>query len=490
MPLNPDLIDIDKAAHQLDVSRPTLYRWLRNGHIKGVKMGRQWRVAQDELDRFRSGDPAAAESPAGTTSLIDSLTEQLHELGVTVDDDPATPASVASHLVRLAAALRAAEIHIEPRVGDNGEPNKKSGLARFRIDGVMGCPVPFDLRTMPAIIDQLKSWVNCNVNEKHQPQDGRARLKIAKRDFDLRVSFLPTPLGESATIILLDSSGVLVSLEKFDFTDSQLKQVKRSIESPSGLVLVVGPSGSGKTTTLYGCLQHIATPQRRVITIEDPVEYILPGMTQVAVNPQKGVSFAAAARSAQRSQPDAMMVAELKDREIAEICCVVAATGTLVLSSMHTQDGATALSRLVRMGIEPGMACDTVRMVIAQRLVRSLCPKCAQPVDLTDAQLDDAKTLAEKGNLEWDDLPQQFHKPVGCAACGDTGYRGRRAVLELFESTPATRAAITQNASATDLRNAALADGMTSMPADAIRRAANGQTSIEEVTRLAAGLEY
>jgi type II secretory ATPase GspE/PulE/Tfp pilus assembly ATPase PilB-like protein len=305
---------------------------------------------------------------------------------------------------------------------------------------------------------------------------------------DLRVSFLTAVLGPSVTVRVLDPDAFLpFSTERLGLRPAVEDRLVKAIEAPWGLVLVTGPAGCGKTTTLYSCLTRLATPERKLLTIEDPVEVMLEGVTQAGLRPREGFSFPVAVRSFLRSAPNVIMVGEVRDQETAELCLQASLTGHLVMSTLHTNDAVLTLTRLVDMGCDPFLVADSVKLVLAQRLVRLLCPACKRPGKPHGSRLALAADLAREGGLDWDALSRDFHELVGCAECNQTGFRGRAAIAEVLELTPELGVALRRGATADELRTIAVSQGMRTMAADGIERAAQGLTSLDEVLRVVPG---
>ncbi len=376
-----------------------------------------------------------------------------------------------SHLINKAAEMGASDIHIEPF--------EQALKVRFRIDGVlveMEAP-PFALR--PAIASRVKLMARLNIAESRLPQDGRFQVHVQGREIDLRVSTVPTLYGESVVLRLLDRGSVALELPALGFADANLEAYLSVLDQPTGILLVTGPTGSGKTTTLYSSLVRLNTGDRKIVTVEDPVEYHLEGVNQVQVRPRIGLTFADALRSLLRQDPDIMMIGEIRDLETAEIAVQAALTGHKVLSTLHTNSAAATVTRLLDMGVEDYLLTSTINGIVAQRLVRLICDDCSAPKPVLGEIVD------ELG------LDRFFHgaEPVlaegaGCAACNGTGYRGRTGIVEILTMTDAVRKAIVARAGAQDVQRAATDAGMTTMFEDGIKKAVAGITTLEEVLRV------
>jgi general secretion pathway protein E len=318
-----------------------------------------------------------------------------------------------------------------------------------------------------------------NIAEKRLPQDGRIRLRIAGRDIDLRVSSIPTNFGERIVLRLLDRAQAAdtVNLDHLGFSGDNLQRLDRLIRQSHGIILATGPTGSGKSTTLYACLSRINSPEKNIITIEDPIEYQLRGVGQMQVNPKIDLTFASGLRSILRQDPDVIMVGEIRDKETAEIAITAALTGHLVFSTLHTNDSFGAVTRLVDMGIEPFLVSSSILAVLAQRLIRKLCPDCREPFQPSEQE------LARIG-LKPQDLSAKVSRPKGCRNCRNTGYRGRMAIQELMIMDDDIRSLVMQNADAAMLRRQCTAQGMTLLRQDGAARVLRGETSIEELLRV------
>jgi general secretion pathway protein E len=318
-----------------------------------------------------------------------------------------------------------------------------------------------------------------NIAEKRLPQDGRIRLRIAGRDIDIRVSTIPTAFGERIVLRLLDRQQALVdvNLDRLGFSGDNLPKIERLIHQSHGIILATGPTGSGKTTTLYACLSRINSPEKNIITIEDPIEYQLHGVGQMQVSPKIDLTFANGLRSILRQDPDVIMVGEIRDSETAEIAIQAALTGHLVFSTLHTNDSFGALTRLVDMGIEPFLVSSSVIAVLAQRLVRVVCPDCRQPYNPPEAEL----TRIGLGGVR---LTKPIFKPAGCKLCRNTGYRGRTAITELMVVDDDVRSLVMQKADGSMIRRACTAKGMKLLRHDGADRILAGQTTVEELLRV------
>jgi general secretion pathway protein E len=386
---------------------------------------------------------------------------------------------------------RASDIHIEP-----GEKDVK---VRYRVDGMLREAKHAHRQYLPSIIARVKIMAGLNIAEKRLPQDGRIRRKIAGKDIDMRVATVPTAAGERVTIRLLDRSSVLLGLPDIGMPSDTLEIIRSIIERPHGILLVTGPTGSGKTTTLYACLAEINSPELNILTIEDPVEYQLEGISQTQVNPKIDLTFASGLRSFLRHDPDVIMVGEIRDRETAEIAITASLTGHFVLSTVHTNDAAGAITRLIDMGIEPFLVASSLIGCLAQRLVRRPCADCAEPVVpseelVRELGLDPRRFFAGayeipavKGQREIP--PGTVLKARGCPLCLNTGYTGRTGIYELLLIDDAVRALSLQKADAAAMRKVAIEHGMVSLRMDGARKVLAGMTTPEEVLMMTAESE-
>ncbi|MEJ2237801.1 MAG: GspE/PulE family protein [Gemmatimonadales bacterium] len=366
---------------------------------------------------------------------------------------------------------RASDVHVE---------STPDGLrVRQRIDGVLHDVATHPRQYQAAVISRLKVMANLNIAERRVPQDGRVRLRMSDRELDVRVSTLPTVHGEGIVLRILDRAMSVRDLEGLGMGDAIENQFARLIGRPNGIILVTGPTGSGKTTTLYAALRRINTPAVKIVTVEDPVEYQIEGLTQIPVNPKAGRTFASALRSILRHDPDVVMVGEMRDRETAEIAIQAALTGHLVFSTLHTNDAPSGVTRLVDMGIEPYLVVATVQGILAQRLLRVVCTDCGRPYR-------PSATESRRGEAAGVRIGKRhFRRGTGCPLCANTGYRGRTGIYELMVMNESLRSAVLRGASLDRLRREAETNGLVSLYRAAWAKAADGETTIEEAVRIA-----
>jgi general secretion pathway protein E len=385
------------------------------------------------------------------------------------DDDDAPIIRYVNAIIFKASSERASDVHIEPF-----EDRLK---VRFRVDGVLHDVASEDKSFQPAILSRVKVMAGLNIAEKRLPQDGRIGLKIAGKDVDIRVSTVPTQFGERIVMRLLDKSGAVLDINQLGVDERNLKLITKLLQKPNGIILVTGPTGSGKTTTLYACLTYINQPDLNILTVEDPIEYQLDGVGQMQVNPKIDFTFASGLRAILRQDPDVVMVGEIRDGETAEIAIQASLTGHLVLSTLHTNDSAGAVTRLVDMGVEPFLVSSSLLAVVAQRLVRRLCKHCKVPGEITDEEIrelgiDPAKVPSRQifrpGNTE-------------CPHCQGAGYSGRLGIHEILVIDDDLRGQILQRMDSNSIRTSAIKRGFSTLRMDGARKIFMGQTSVEEV---------
>jgi len=431
-------------------SEEEILRAINNAYAEHAGEGTELTAELDTED----GDLAAT---LGPTDLLDS-------------SDEAPIIRFVNGLLARACRERASDIHLEPF--------ETELIIRYRIDGVLYEVLRPPQKACSAIISRIKIMAGLNIAEKRLPQDGRFRVRVAGKDVDIRVSSLPTAFGERLVLRLLEKSASVIELGQLGLGDRLRQQVSELIGQPHGIFLVTGPTGSGKTTTLYAALSHLNDRSKNIITVEDPIEYQLTGVGQIQVNPKIDLTFAAGLRSILRQDPDIIMVGEIRDGETAEIAVQSALTGHMVFSTLHTNDAAGALTRLLDMKIEPFLVSSAVTGILAQRLVRKLCPDCRSSYIPSEEMIQHFEGL----------LPQQtdlkFYRSSGCESCQQIGYRGRTGIYELLLMNEEIRELLMSGADANRIRKAAQQAGMTSLREDGLRKAEAGETSLEEVLRV------
>ena len=374
-------------------------------------------------------------------------------------------------LLHRAVEERASDIHIEPQHNEL--------VVRLRVDGLLREEQRLPKWTQSAIVSRIKVLSNMDIAEKRQPQDGRLAIEIGGRRVDMRVSTLPLTNGEKVVMRVIDQANGRVQLDSLGIDERELGRLKNFLSRPQGIVLVTGPTGSGKSTLLYAALQHIKDVTRNVTTVEDPVEFQLPGINQVQVDEKAKKTFAAALRSILRQDPDVIMIGEIRDHETAQIAFRASVTGHLVLSTVHTNDAAGAVTRLIDLGLEPFMVASALIGVVSIRLVRTLCPRCKEPYDV------EASTLNRVGGSLTNDSKQvRLHRGTGCPNCRNTGYAGRTGIVEILEVNDALRSLIVRGAADSDIRRGAVDSGMRPMGEDGLGKVLAGRTTLDEVTRV------
>lgn len=377
--------------------------------------------------------------------------------------DDAPVIQLVNGVLEQAALEGASDIHIEPF--------ERLTRVRYRVDGLCFDSLDFPANLHPAVSSRIKIMGNMDITERRKPQDGRILIKVLDRRIDLRVSSLPTIYGEKMVLRLLDQENAMVGLQKLGFDEHEMKIINNVINKPYGILLVTGPTGSGKSTTLYSVLERINVPEVNIITVEDPVEYTIPGINQIQVDERAGRTFGAALRSILRQDPDKVMVGEIRDTETAQLAIRAALTGHLVLSTLHTNDAPSAMARLVDMNIAPFLVASSVVCVLAQRLVRKLCPYCRQEIALSP------KACRSIGIPE----DSKVFRPVGCDACRGTGYKGRTGLFEIMEVDESVRKLVLDDAPSSKVRDVAIARGMRTLREAGIRKVIEGATSLEEI---------
>lgn len=461
-PLDTDAIDL--LSHQLNLTIDV-----------AMAAADEISAAIDRLYPTADGISASPLSAPDTIAISSARrgASSVGGAGAKSDHDADAPIIQLVHAV-LARAIecRASDIHWEPL--------EKRFRVRYRVDGVLFEVEEPPKRLQLAIVSRLKIMANISIAEKRVPQDGRIEMTLEGRSLDLRVSSLPTAHGESVVMRILDRDGLQLGLAELGFAREDQACLERLIARPDGLMLVTGPTGSGKTTTLYGCLHYINHPDRKIITVEDPVEYQLAGINQVPVRTEVGVTFASALRAILRQAPNIVMIGEIRDLETAEIAIQAALTGHLVFSTLHTNDAPGAVTRLIDLGVKPFLVSSALRASMAQRLVRKNCESCRQPYAPPESEVRALRLDSAKMDRA------EFRRGAGCAACRHTGYRGRTGIFELFVVDDELQRMIYENAGSARLREKARGRGMRTMREDGVRKVIAGLTTLEEVVSITA----
>ncbi|HWO70694.1 MAG TPA: type IV-A pilus assembly ATPase PilB [Actinomycetota bacterium] len=423
---------------------------------------------EQAISRFSQLDGQVEQLASEAASALEAEGEE--DLEAAVEDAPIV--KLVNAIMTQAVADRASDVHIEP--------HEKDVRIRFRVDGVLHEAMSRAPKAIQnGLISRLKVMADLNIAEKRVPQDGRISMKVGGRQLDLRVATLPTVWGEKVVIRVLDKSQALIKLEDLGFLDDAYKRYEEAFRKPYGAILVTGPTGSGKSTTLYATLNILNSIDRNIITVEDPVEYRLAGVNQIQVNPKAGLTFASALRSILRADPDIVLIGEIRDRETAMIAVEAALTGHLVLSTLHTNDAPSAITRLIEMDVETFLVASAIDCVVAQRLARKLCERCKE------AYRPDPAELLEAGYPEWQ-VPEitQLFRPVGCGSCAKTGYRGRIGLYEVMPMSEEIERLTVERASSDEIKAVAIQQGMQTLKQDGLEKARMGLTSIEEVARV------
>ncbi|HAQ63026.1 MAG TPA: type II secretion system protein GspE [Ruminococcaceae bacterium] len=422
---------------------------------------------------------AAIENFANMNSSLDSFDEEEEATleqdvseELSIDDKPAV--QLVNQVINNAIKAGASDIHIEAL--------EKYMRVRFRIDGVLQEIMQNPIKLFPSVVSRVKVLGGMDIAEKRIPQDGRATVRFEDRVLDLRIATMPTVFGEKIVLRILERTTGVVKLKDLHFSERQAERFNKAIHMPYGFVLVTGPTGSGKSTTLYAVLDEISRIEMNTITLEDPVERRMAGINQVQMNNRAGMTFAAALRSVLRSDPDIVMVGEIRDSETAKIAIEAALTGHMVLSTLHTNDAPGAVTRLDEMGVEPFLTASSLVGVLAQRLVRKLCPKCKEEYKISREEL--LKILPD---LDTNEYPQEeftLYRPKGCITCNNTGYKGREAVFEFLTVTEEMKRLILDRATVSEVKDLAMKQGMYTLKQEGIYKAMRGRTSLEEVLRV------
>ena len=456
-PLDTAVLDHARMLLQLNISPRLALASTIVDAINGV-YDRALNEAEQLVDEMEAQD-------------LDTVGHELEETQDLLDTgDEAPIIRLVNSLLFRAAKERASDIHIEPM--------ERELIVRFRVDGVLQEIIKPPKRYQNPIVSRVKIMGQLNIAEKRLPQDGRIRIKLAGRDIDIRLSTIPTTFGERIVMRLLDKSATLLDLGEIGMGAETLASIDSVIRRSHGIILVTGPTGSGKTTTLYGALARINTTDLNILTVEVPVEYQLKGIGQMAISPKIGLTFAAGLRSFLRQDPDVIMVGEIRDKETAEIAIQASLTGHLVFSTVHTNDSAGAVTRLVDMGVEPFLVASSLTAILAQRLVRRVCPDCRQLYTPTDEELKevgiDKKGLAELGAT-------QVYRATGCAVCSQNGYRGRTGIYEFLLVDDDIRQLVLKNVDSGTIKKRGIEKGMLTLLDDGARKIAAGETTIAEV---------
>jgi general secretion pathway protein E len=474
-------VSVDSQSITVATAEPFVSEWEHelsriNSHKKFVRV-----IANpDEIARYllefytvaKSVNRAASESRQAPGKLANL--ESLMELGRAgkLDANDQHVINIVDWLLQYAFEQRASDIHLEPR--------REMGNVRFRIDGVMHQVYQVPSAVMAAVASRIKILGRMDVAEKRRPQDGRLKTRTPDgTEIELRLSTMPTAFGEKLVMRVFDPEVLVRNFKELGFSQSDDERWQSMISQPNGIILVTGPTGSGKTTTLYTSLKQLARPEVNVCTVEDPIELVEPAFNQMQVQSNIGVDFSSGVKTLLRQDPDIIMIGEIRDRETADIAIQAALTGHLVVSTLHTNDAPSAITRLMEIGVPAYLIQSTVLGVLAQRLVRTLCPHCKQPAEIDEATW---KALVKPWSAA---KPEQICKPVGCLECRNTGYMGRMGIYEMFVFSPDVKTRVTHNVDMAELRKAAIKEGMRPLRLSGAQKVAAGLTTVEEVLRVA-----
>jgi len=468
-----ELLTFDEALQTLGTSRPTLYRLLSQGDVKGLKVGKQWRFRRSDLQTYMQRGPVEI-SAAPVVDIDGELAA--FESALNVDASIADKAlELARRIVEVAIDRRASDIHIEPAFLDGSAIY----WLRYRIDGVLqeARRMPISLQDM--LTAQFKTMADMNVGEKRVPQDGRFRLDRHGNEFELKVSTCITQGGEAIVIRILNRDSLVVGLEKVGPSGEVLDQLRKLSNQPNGVILFTGPSGSGKSTTLINCLVEIASPQRKTMTIEDPVIMSLPYVTSCSANPRLGITYPSALRSFMHQDPDIVYIDECRDLPTLELALEFSLTGHLVLTAIHTNDSASAITRLMDIGVEPYLIASTVTGVLSQRLCRKICPTCKETYTAE-------ALILERFGWQPPNLGATItlSRGKGCDECKGRGFKGRVGVFELMTLTEEIADLVIARATVSEIRRAAKSAGMKDMREDGLDKVLAGITTPDEVMRV------
>ena len=460
----PNYVVLEEGERELLVAVPPDYDPLALEELRFLS-GKDLRLKLLEREQFNSllEEKLSEETPQGEEETSETETGVKYDLLLETDESPVV--KLVNRILLKATRVGASDIHFEPYEDET--------VVRLRMDGELHEYTRIPPARYSEVVARIKVLANLNVAERRVPQDGKFHVKVGQRDYDIRVSVVPTVFGERVVLRLLDKSGKLLTLQQLGLSEEDLKKVEEIISKPYGMVLVTGPTGAGKSTTLYAVLQKLKNPRKNIITIEDPVEYQIKGISQIQVNPKVGLTFAAGLRSILRQDPDIVMVGEIRDRETAQIAVQAALTGHLVLSTLHTNDAPSAVTRLADMEIEPYLIASALEGVIAQRLVRKICPHCK-------VEYKPSKEEIEKLGLS-PDGDYTFYRGKGCEHCMGSGYKGRIAIFEVLPFDEELKKLVTRTQDATEIRNFALQRGFKTMLQDGVEKILKGITTPQEV---------
>ena len=487
-----ELLSMDQAIEQLKTTRPTFYRWLRSGKIKGMKVGRQWRFYPADIERFLKGEQPRIELQTDITPLIQELSKQLteHQVKKSFENHPEAE-QAAQMILQLALAQGASDIHLEPIYLKQG---KQQAVLRHRLDGRLHTVVAFDRRLLAPILEQFKILSACAPFTNNQVQEGQftSEWPEKKQYFEVRTHFLPAGLGESLTMHLLNKTQAEnMTLERLRMKKEAQTSLESALKQGWGLIIASGPTGSGKTTTMYAALTQVASPEIKSISLEDPVEMYFPWVTSVPVQTNAGQSFSTTLRSVMQADPDVLVLGELRDAETVTAAMRTALTGHLVLTQLHTKSAVHALLRLIEVSGNPYTVTESVRLILNQRLIRRLCPDCSEKRPLQADQQDNlnyvlkAARLNKKSLAHWQKtLEKGLATAQGCKKCQGQGYRGRIQITEALEMSPQISRLLHAGTDAESIQNMLQEQGWQNFVVDGLERIQAEESSLEELVRI------
>jgi len=481
-----DTLDFRQAQEFLNTTRVTLYRWIAQKRVRAFKAGRQWRFYRADLVQFlEQPDPSVVHVDKEEVEKAVGLLRRWQrrgargkatapELGRPTDEAPV--GALARALLDSAFRHEASHVHLDP--------SASGGTVRLRVDGVLHPIIDLSKSLYAPLVTHLKLLAEMDAADRASMQMGRIPTTIEGRADEILASTLPTPRGEKLTLWLSSSAEALPTLDDVGLSAEDRERLAKALRQPTGIVIVGGPGGSGKTTVLYAALRSLVTPERSMMTIESTAYHWLPGVVQVQTNPRGGITYASALQGVMRADPDIVAVADVPDRETAALSVEAGLSGHLVLLQLHANDAASAIRRLVDLGVEPFLLASSLIASMNQRLIRRVCSECRAPLEVSPEVLRGWRERAVAGGLAWPAGKVRFTHGKGCARCRGTGYYGRTAIFELLEATDEVAGLITRGGEALELREAGLRGGMTSLFADGIRKALAGTTSPLEVVRV------
>ncbi|NRA37446.1 MAG: Flp pilus assembly complex ATPase component TadA, partial [Planctomycetes bacterium] len=444
---NETYIDMKEAIEILGITQPTFYRWLREGRIQGNKLGRRWRFVKTDIEGALRGESRAVSTPTGTEALIKELNQKISESGkepVLRTDEPIK--DLIATIIRLCTSLAATDVHLDAQ--------SEGGMLRLRIDGVLHVVTHVSNDILAACVYAWKGLAHCNVQNQELPQSGLVEVLDGEDKISIHVCSIPTIHGESVTVRVQNFDIMSVNLDDVTFSQEHKERMYAALKEPFGLIIVSGPTGSGKSTTLYGMLNTYIKPEEKVMSIEDPVQFHLPGVTQLQVDAQKGMDFPTAMRACLRSDPDVLMIGEVRDQEVATLALQAAITGHVVITSMHASSMVKVIMSLREMGVNVQTIIEGIRLIVSQKLVRRVCAHCAEDHKLDQEQQRFIADICDEGGLARDALPKLWKKAVGCERCNG-GYHGRTVINETISCDGAFRSAIIDGANEDELTLAA-----------------------------------